>query len=322
LPIVSLEILGSGGFAKVYKGIWTEDRYGCEANSAIAVKVINAQQSRPRLTADGSMVPPKWLEREVKINDVQYHENLIRVIHSSIDTLPYIILLEYCAGGSLHEHISGDPSTTLNNFGWHHRVKAALDIAAGMANLHEQRVVHRDLKAQNVLLANPVRTVFDEVHAKVCDFGLARYLPQDEQQTVLTRQVGSWYFMAPEIFTAGDCKYDETVDVYSFGMLLYQMVAGNMFFDNEAMSFPEFVIFASAGGRPREDAIPDGTPEVLRVLMKEAWHASPASRPSFSDMTNRLRHRQAMFPLVADPVPSRSDRGGFASLFCCVSRQC
>jgi len=323
LPIASLESIGSGTFAKVYKGLWTKASHGCEANSTVAVKLINVQQSRPRLSEDGSMVPPKWLEREVKTSHVQHHENLVRVIESFTDSLPYTIVLEYCRGGSLHALVTGDPSTTLDRFSWHQRLKAALDIAAGMTHLHEQRIVHRDLKPPNVLLVHPILTANDVVHVKVCDFGLARYLPDDECQTVLTRQVGSWHFMAPEIFSTGadnvGCKYDEKVDVYSYGMLLYHLVAGKLSFACESMSNAEFVIFASDGGRPSEDAIPEGSPEVLRVLMKEAWQALPSSRPSFFDITNRLSESQAKFRF-GDIEHRNKMLGGFGSLVCCAGR--
>merc|ERR1740129_601454 len=319
LPIGSLETLGSGTFATVYKGLLAKERHGCAANSAVAVKVIKAQHSLMRLSGDGSIVPPKWLEREVRISHDVHHENLVQVVESSIQSLPYIIVFEYCRGGSLHEVVTGDPSTTLDRFSWPHRLKAALDIAAGMTHLHEQRIVHRDLKTQNVLLVHPVLTANDAVHAKVCDFGLARLLPEDEYQTVLTRQVGSSYSMAPEIFTAGDCQYDDKVDVYSYGMLLYHMAAGNILFSDESMNFSEFVIFASDGGRPREDAIPDATPEVLRALMKEAWRPSPSARPSFLEMTERLRECPGTLCLGRSELRSTM-RDGIASCFCCSGR--
>lgn len=276
LPVVwrSVDVIGSGSFAKVYKGLWTKEGPGCEANRVVAVKVMNMKQSsRPRMNPDGSVVPPKWLDREVNTLQVQDHENLIQVIDFSLDSLPYTIVLEFCAGGSLHEVVSGNPKTTLERFGWQHRVKAALDVATGMQHLHKQRIVHRDLKVQNVLLVNPVLTANDVVHAKVCDFGLARYLPGDVAQTLLTVQVGSWYSMAPEMFASvndGVCVYDEKVDVYAYGMMIYYMLAGDFLFHGDDMAGAKFIIFASDGGRPREDAIPASAPEVLRLVMKEA----------------------------------------------------
>mmetsp|Transcript_28788 Transcript_28788/g.76888 ORF Transcript_28788/g.76888 Transcript_28788/m.76888 type:complete len:403 (+) Transcript_28788:95-1303(+) len=287
LPIDSLQLVGSGRFAKVYKGTWRA-RDNDDADSTVAVKVVDVEHSRPRVAKDGALVAPKVIEREAKISHVQQHPNLIRVIEASIDTLPYAIVVEYCPGGSLYDISKGGPRLTLGRFSWDQRLKAALDIANGMAFLHEQNIVHRDLKAQNVLLVHPIVSVTDVVHAKVCDFGLARYLPQEDHQTQLTRDVGSWYFMAPEIFDTDGDHYDQKVDVYSFAMLLYEMIAGSFCFKKDSMTMSEFVVFAVEGGRPSEDAIDATTPGVLRVLMKECWQVIPSSRPSFLEVADRL----------------------------------
>jgi len=315
LPLASLVLIGSGSFAEVYKGVWTKESHGCKANSVVAVKVMKMKESRSGASQGD---PPKWLQREVNISSVQHHEHLIQVIGAFVDSLPYAIVFEYCAGGSLDEVVSGDPETTLGRFCWEHRLKASLDVAEGMQYLHKKGIVHRDLKSQNVLLAHPVLTANDVVHAKVCDFGLARFLPGEDHQTVLTVQVGSYYYMAPEMFmsfiseTAEDCAYDEKVDVYSYGMMIYYMLAGKFAFPGERMNYAEFVIFASDGGRPREDAIPAAAPEVLRIMMKESWGALPLSRPAFSKIADRLRGSQA--------GNQNSMRGVFASWLCCVGR--
>mmetsp|Transcript_28789 Transcript_28789/g.76891 ORF Transcript_28789/g.76891 Transcript_28789/m.76891 type:complete len:429 (+) Transcript_28789:95-1381(+) len=317
LPIDSLQLVGSGRFAKVYKGTWRA-RDNDDADSTVAVKVVDVEHSRPRVAKDGALVAPKVIEREAKISHVQQHPNLIRVIEASIDTLPYAIVVEYCPGGSLYDISKGGPRLTLGRFSWDQRLKAALDIANGMAFLHEQNIVHRDLKAQNVLLVHPIVSVTDVVHAKVCDFGLARYLPQEDHQTQLTRDVGSWYFMAPEIFDTDGDHYDQKVDVYSFAMLLYEMIAGSFCFKKDSMTMSEFVVFAVEGGRPSEDAIDATTPGVLRVLMKECWQASPSSRPSFVVLSERLVLHQP--GLARADISRSSQHGGWLDAFLCCAR--
>lgn len=317
MPIASLQLIGRGSFAKVYKATWRSGQLGDDADSTVAVKIMNVEHSRPRLANEGEMVAPKWIEREVKTSHVQQHPNLTRVIESSIDVLPYAIVIEYCQGGSLYDSTSGDPKLTLGKFSWDQRLKAAIDIANGMAYLHEQHIVHRDLKTQNVLLVHPVVSVTDVVHAKVCDFGLARYLPQEDHQTQLTRQVGSWYFMAPEMFDTDKNDYDEKVDVYSFAMLLYEMAAGRFSFKNESMTMSEFVVFAFEGGRPAEEAIDATTPGVLRVLMKEGWQATPSSRPSFVEVKDRLVLHHAEIKCT-DIAPSNHQSGWLDAILCCA----
>jgi len=319
LPIVSLELIGSGNFAKVYKGVQTQDGPGnTKTQSVVAVKVIKKMQSHSKLGQDASLIPPKWLEREVKTNHAQNHDNLVRVIETSLDSLPYAIVLEYCSG-SLHDSIIGDPSTTLHRFTWEHRLKAALDIALGMAHLHEQNIIHRDLKTQNVLLLHPVLSPGDTVLAKVCDFGLARYLPNDEFQTQLTHQVGSWFYMAPEMLDGDSMKaYDGKTDVYSYAVVLYEMLAGDLHYESgKKESFGEFVMFTFAGGRPREDAIPEGAPEALISLMKEGWRAEPSERPEFPAIADRLRGETCAKPSQGSSICSLS---GLASCFGCLGR--
>lgn len=316
MPIASLQLIGSGRFAKVYKGIWRAQGND-DADSTVAVKIMNVEHSRPRLANDGEMVAPKRIEREAKISHVQQHPNLIRVIQYSIDVLPYAIVVEYCPGGSLYGSTNGDPKLTLGRFGWDQRLKAALDIANGMAFLHEQHIVHRDLKTQNVLLVHPVVSVTDVVHAKVCDFGLARYLPQEDYQTQLTRHVGSWYFMAPEIFDTEESGYNEKIDVYSFAMLLYEMTAGRFCFNSDSMTMSEFVVFAVAGGRPSEEAIAATTPGVFRVLMRECWQATPSSRPSFLEIADKLVSHHPELGCTDIP-PSSHHFGWLGALLCCA----
>jgi len=318
LPVANLDFIGQGTFAKVYKCSWTEDSHGCRANSFVAVKMINVDARRLRLNADGSTNPPKSLKREAEISRIQDHENLIRVVESSIDSLPYVIVIEYCSGGTLGEAVFGDPEKTLKRFGWHHRLKVASDIAAGMQHLHMQRILHRDLKPQNVLLVRPVVTADDEVLAKVCDFGLARYLPEEDQQTVLTQQVGSYHYMAPELFfiALNDVSsYDRPVDVYSYGIILCAMLAGKLKFPVESVRIPEFVLFASKGGRPDEDAIPGGAPEKLRVLMRECWQSVPSARPTFSEACQRLRESHP-----SDIEQKDRELGRLSWLSCCSRR--
>eukprot|EP00930_Biecheleria_cincta_P038354 TRINITY_DN2635_c0_g1_i2.p1 TRINITY_DN2635_c0_g1~~TRINITY_DN2635_c0_g1_i2.p1 ORF type:complete len:504 (+),score=67.51 TRINITY_DN2635_c0_g1_i2:52-1563(+) len=292
LSIDSLELIGSGNFAKVYKGVQTQDvPGGAKTQSVVAVKVMKNLRNRSGLAQDRTNILPKWLEREFKTNHAQHHENLVRVIESSLDSLPYAIVLEYCPGGSLHDSITGDPSTTLQRFTWENRLKAALDVALGMSHLHKQNIIHRDLKTQNVLLLYPVKSPGDVVVAKVCDFGLARYLPDGDYQSQLTHQVGTWYYMAPEMFDTDSKKaYDGKVDVYSYAVLLYELLAGDLHYENgQPKSFSELVVFIFGGGRPNLDKIPEGAPEVLRSLMERAWRAEPSERPAFPEIAERLR---------------------------------
>jgi serine/threonine protein kinase len=231
-------------------------------------------------------VPPNCLKREAEISK-QDHANLIRMLDVSIETVPYAIVLEYCAGGALHHLVSGDVSITLERFGWPQRMKAALDIASGMAHLHTQQIVHRDLKSMNILLLHQVLTVHDAVHAKVADFGLARYISNDDNK-YMTEKIGSWYFMAPELFTQ-KAIYNTKVDVYSYAIVIYEMLSGTFESGQKLANPQQLVTFSANGGRPAEEAIPETAPAVLQLLMRQSWDVEPSKRPHFSQIVTQLR---------------------------------
>jgi serine/threonine protein kinase len=281
------EKLGKGSFAKVYRGAWCEDSYGFEAHSPVAIKLIDLRHSRPKMNEKGVLVPPKWLRRETETQLAQDHDNLVRVIAAFIDTLPYALLLEYCAGGPLHDLVNMDISDSLERLGWQQRIKVASDIACGMAHLHSQLIMHRDLKPQNILFKDRVLSINDVVQAKVCDFGLARYYGGDHC-SLMTHKTGSWQFMAPEVIVSGDGDtYDEKVDVYSYAMVIFVMLVG---FDGfGSMGFHQLSLLMCQGGRPKVEVIPDTAPDNLRLLMLAAWEEEPSNRPTFVDIAEKLK---------------------------------
>eukprot|EP00931_Biecheleriopsis_adriatica_P004513 TRINITY_DN106172_c0_g1_i1.p1 TRINITY_DN106172_c0_g1~~TRINITY_DN106172_c0_g1_i1.p1 ORF type:complete len:457 (+),score=77.15 TRINITY_DN106172_c0_g1_i1:58-1428(+) len=283
LPIEpgSAQRIGSGSFAHVYKAELLDDYLGLSAGEHVTIKVIKYEESRPRNAGERGMRPPKFFSRERSISTSLNHPNLLHVLETFVDRLPYVLVAEYCAGGSLHDLVKGDFQGTLNVLGWNQRSKVALDIARGMAHLHAQDIVHRDLKPSNVLLKERIFSPGDEVHAKVCDFGLARYVKEEKDPAVLSRMVGTWVYTAPEILS--NEPYDEKCDVYSFGILLYELLSGKSP-KPEGMDGARFVLSVCSGIHPDEGCIPEDAPMHLRSIMRDSWQLSSESRPSFEDI--------------------------------------
>jgi len=289
------EQLGAGSFSRVYKGTWTK---ADKSVVSVAVKVIRQRWTNPELSP--SVVPgavPKCVEREARVTYELDHENLVKVHVAQITKLPYLFVMDYCAGGNLHDVLhtqrldpcDGEPVPNLPQlatFSWRQRMKVALDIANGMEYLHGQDFMHRDLKSQNVLLAQPIRSHADEPLAKVCDFGLAKGFNEE----ALTKSVGSWHYMAPEVFETEESgmfqQHGGKADVYSYAMIVYELLTERMPFDqiNGILLGP----IVLSGRRPEVKLIHLDSPDVLRKLLVSCWAGDPLERPEFGQVSKDL----------------------------------
>lgn len=313
LPVVINELLGAGSFARVYKGTWNHggDKGavpGLKDSQDVAVKCIRRRRSLPSTHLDQeALTIPKWLDRETKTSLAFDHPNLVRVFMASVDKLPFLFVMEFCAGGNLYELLhAGSPDTPkprVDRLSWKQRAKLAANVAAGMEHMHAAGVMHRDLKTQNVMLARHVRGPEDEVHAKVGDFGLARCT--DAAKEAMTMQVGSWRYMAPEVFE-GDAVYNEKVDVYSYSMVLYELVTEELPFAHDSNSGRMKLGLRVIQGERPQVRTPTQDPiggQICR-LMDLCWTGSPLDRPCF-----RLAHEDMRKAAALDDPSAAADRG-------------
>jgi serine/threonine protein kinase len=289
------EQLGAGSFSRVYKGTWTK---ADKSVVSVAVKVIRQRWTNPELSSNvtpGTL--PKCVEREARASCELDHENLVKVHVTQITKLPYLFVMDFCAGGNLHdllhtqrlEPYDGEPVPTLPQlatFNWRQRQKVALDIANGMEYLHGQAFMHRDLKSHNVLLARPIRSHADEPVAKVCDFGLAKSFSEE----VSTKSVGSWHYMAPEVFETEESGIFQhqggKADVYSYAMILYELLTERKPFDQISGILLGPIVLS--GRRPEVKLIPSDAPDVLQNLLVSCWAGDPLKRPSFGQASKDL----------------------------------
>ncbi|QCE16364.1 serine/threonine-protein kinase STY17-like isoform X2 [Vigna unguiculata] len=162
------------------------------------------------------------------------------------------------------------------------RVMRALEIAQGMQYLHEQKpkVIHRDLKPSNIFLD-------DALHVRVADFGHARFLDDDEM--ALTGETGTYVYMAPEVIR---CEpYDEKCDVYSFGIILNELLTGNYPYIETQLGPAKIAMEVVEDElRPLLASKDDGEEmEELIDLICLCWNASPSTRPSFATISHTLK---------------------------------
>merc|ERR1719193_729800 len=215
------------------------------------------------------------------------HQNLVKCFDCT-DSPPYLIVSEFCAGGSLFD-VLYNSSVKLED---RQAVKILSDVAAGMNFLHSQRpvILHRDLKSSNILLMKPVRCGTQVPVAKVADFGLARLCGESDAAS-MTVGVGTWRWMAPEVFQGSDSDtYDKQADVYSYGMTMYELGALKVPFADkypEDLNDPRISLFICRGTRPEVPA-DWRLPQALQCLMTSAWDSDPFKRPEFDQINSRV----------------------------------
>ncbi|XP_073143080.1 cysteine-rich receptor-like protein kinase 2 [Henckelia pumila] len=192
--------LGQGGFGTVYKGVLPDGR-------EIAVKRLFFNNKH---RAAG-------FYNEVNIISSIEHKNLVRLLGCSCSGPESLLVYEFLPNKSLDRFIFD--STKGKALNWDKRFKIIIGTVEGLVYLHENtkaRIIHRDIKASNILLDS-------RLNAKIADFGLARSFQEDESH-ISTAIAGTLGYMAPEYLAHG--QLTEKADVYSFGVLLLEIVTG------------------------------------------------------------------------------------------------
>ncbi|KAL6627564.1 hypothetical protein ACP70R_031290 [Stipagrostis hirtigluma subsp. patula] len=192
-------LLGEGGFGSVYKGCLADGR-------EVAVKKLK----------DGGGQGEREFHAEVEIISRVHHRHLVSLVGYCISEDQRLLVYDFVPNNTLHYHLHGRGVPVLE---WQARVKIAAGSARGIAYLHEDchpRIIHRDIKSSNILLDN-------NFEAQVADFGLAR-LAMDACTHVTTRVMGTFGYLAPEYASSG--KLTERSDVFSFGVVLLELITG------------------------------------------------------------------------------------------------
>ncbi|XP_031263356.1 integrin-linked protein kinase 1-like isoform X2 [Pistacia vera] len=229
------------------------------------------------------------------------HPNVVQFLGAVTQSNPMMIVTEYLPKGDLRAYLKkkGALKPTL-------AVKFALDIARGMNYLHEHKpeaIIHRDLEPSNILRD-------DSGHLKVADFGFSKILKFSntvKEDRPVTCQETSCRYVAPEVYK--NEEYDTKVDVFSFALILQEMIEGcPPFSTRQEKEVPKVYV---ANERPPFRAPPKCYAYGLRELIEECWSEKPFKRPTFRQIITRLdyiynqlphkRHWKECFCLVTFP---------------------
>ncbi|EPS70502.1 hypothetical protein M569_04241, partial [Genlisea aurea] len=204
--------LGRGGFGVVYRGQLSK-------GTMIAVK-------RMAVGVISNSAALQEFRSEIAVLSKVRHRNLVSLLGYSVEGSERLLVYEYMPQGALSHHLFCWKRRGLTPLSWSKRLSIALDVGRGVEYLHalaNQSFIHRDLKSANILLD-------DDFRAKVSDFGLVK-LAADAEKSFATRLAGTFGYLAPEYAVTG--KVTTKVDVFSFGVILIELVTGLVALDEQ-----------------------------------------------------------------------------------------
>ncbi len=263
--------LGQGNFASVYSG------KHCDTQNPVAIKRINSQ----RAVNYDSRIQHKKNENEIGIMTTLLNgPNLIHILamrndkpRSTTQLLRAYIAIEYADNGSLYDWLG------TNNYGsleMKMKLSLMIGIANGLAYMHDQGILHCDLKPGNILL----HMVNGMLTALICDFGLSKRIDDSDDLQVTC---GTVEFAAPELFHE-DGSQSKASDVYSYGVLLWNMTA-NKKEAYQGLDDGAIITLVCDGKR---ETIPSDTDPDLSALIEQAWSQDPVNRPPVRHIYDRL----------------------------------
>ena len=242
-------LIGVGGMANVYKG--RDVRTG----NQIAVKVLKEE------FLDNEELVRRF-KNESKAISILNHPNIVKVYDVSVtDQLQYIVM-EYIDGITLKEYLKQRNGALT----WKEVVHFATQVLSALDHAHSKGIVHRDVKPQNIMLQA-------DGSIKMMDFGIARF-SRAQSQTVSDKAIGSVHYISPEQ-AKGD-HTDARTDIYSVGVMMYEMLSGKLPFDGTgAVSIA--IMQISEKPKPRAEVAPN-IPVGLRQITEKAMEKDPADR--------------------------------------------
>lgn len=279
------ELIGVGGMATVYKA------KDIKNNRTVAIKILKDEFSQ-----NSEFI--RRFKNESKAIAVLSHPNIVKVYDVSFGDVIQYIVMEYIDGITLKEYIEQQEKS----IDWKMAVYFTSQILKAMQHAHEKGIVHRDVKPQNMML-------LQDGTIKVTDFGIARF-SNTETRTMTDKAIGSVHYIAPE--QARGERTDGKSDVYSIGVMLYEMLTGQLPFQADSAVSVAIMQLQSNPKPPREinPEIPQGLEEItLRAMRKEPVQRYQSAEEMLKDLQKVTKKPDITFnyEYPENEIPSDSD---------------
>lgn len=246
----------SGAYSRIYLGKYKD--------SAVAVKMLRKPDNDEKI----SNRLDRQFNAEVNVLSRVHHRNVVKFIGACKKPPVCCIITEYLALGSVRSYLHNQPFPLALKLA----VDMALDTARGMEYLHSQGVIHRDLKSENLVIA-------EDLCVKITDFGVACF---EWETSAMTDDVGTYRWMAPEMISKR--PFSKKADVYSFGIVLWELLTGHVPFEEYTPVQAAFAVVHKHARPP----LPLSCPSTLGHLMEQCWHSDPDKRPGFTKVVGVL----------------------------------
>ncbi|PPS13852.1 hypothetical protein GOBAR_AA06738 [Gossypium barbadense] len=279
--------IGEGGFGPVYKGILAD-------GTEIAVKQLSARSKQGN----------REFVTEIGMISALQHPHLVKLYGCCIEGNQLLLIYEYLENNSLARALFGPEEFQLT-LDWPTRRKICIGIARGLAYLHEEsrlKIVHRDIKATNVLLDK-------DLNPKISDFGLAK-LDEEDNTHISTRIAGTYGYMAPEYAMHG--RLTDKADVYSFGIVALEIVSGTCNTKHGRLKEESFYLLDLANTLKQKGNLLDlidprvashCDPEEAMTMINVALvctNSTAAARPSMSTVVSILEGKASFSNIITN----------------------
>jgi serine/threonine protein kinase len=289
--------LGQGGYGVVYKASLPDGR-------PVAVKVIN------EVKGDGE----EFINEVASISRTS-HVNIVSLLGYCYEVNKRVLIYEFMPQGSLDQFIyKSGFSEAVCDFNWNTLFQIAIGIAKGLEYLHQgcsSRILHLDIKPQNILLD-------EDFCPKISDFGLAKICQRKDSVVSILGTRGTIGYMAPEVYSRAFGGVSYKSDIYSYGMLILEMIGGRKNYDTggsctSEMYFPDWIYKDLEQGNTLSNCLTISEEEndmVRKITLVSLWciQTKPSDRPQMNKVIEMLEGPLSLVPYPPKPVLCSPER--------------